>query len=562
MFIKKRQLFTILSIFCLLNNFVFAFEKIVAVHLNTALIRQYEKAEWTVSIHTTFGNPYLQEDVALNMELKAPSGKKLLLPCYYESGKSGGISVWRSRFLPQENGKYEYFFRFYHNNKLISETSKLSFTTKFSKKKGILHGHDNWTFQFDNGTLFRGLGENFCWESRAIDDSKFYKTLHENSNYNYEYMLPRLASFGANYFRTWINSWNLPLDYKDGINNHRYDKSDNYYHPQAINKLDRLVTLADSLGLYIMLTLGPGSHNAMNGRHEVTMDEFFIDEKSKTEYKNRLRFIVARWGFSPAIGAWEFFNEVDNIQYQHKEHPIPADQIVNWHKEMADYLKSIDPFGHLVTTSISHRDLNSLNSIQKMDFNQKHIYKNTHSIPQTLKQYSDQYHKPYVIGEFGYEWDWSKNFNDFGKEMDNDYKRGLWYGLFSPTPILPMSWWWEYFESKGTDQYLSKVKPILTQMLKSGQGNFKQTISFASSTAIEIYSVQCGAKIYVYLFNPTSSPIETTINVNVKNNVVHNVKIYDCESGLYKKFKAIIINNTLVINKYNLQANSDVVLII
>jgi hypothetical protein len=42
--------------------------------------------------------------------------------------------------------------------------------------------------------------------------------------------------------------------------------------------------------------------------------------------------------------------------------------------------------------------------------------------------------------------------------MDSDFKRGLWYGLFSLTPILPMSWWWEYFDNRKTDEYFKKIR--------------------------------------------------------------------------------------------------------
>ena len=80
-----------------------------------------------------------------------------------------------------------------------------------------------------------------------------------------------------------------------------------------------------------------------------------------------------------------------------------------------------------------------MNAIPDMDVNQKHIYNASSVIPSTILSYEEQFGKPYVIGEFSREWDWSKNFNDFADEMDADFKRGLWYGLFSPTPITPMS---------------------------------------------------------------------------------------------------------------------------
>ena len=101
------------------------------------------------------------------------------------------------------------------------------------------------------------------------------------------------------------------------------------------------------------------------------------------------------------------------------------------------YIKLIDPYKHLVTTSISHRDLQGLNSLKNIDINQKHIYKNTASIPGQNVKYEAEFGKPYVIGELGYEWDWSKNFDHFATDMDLDYKHGLSFGMFAPTPSWP-----------------------------------------------------------------------------------------------------------------------------
>ena len=84
-----------------------------------------------------------------------------------------------------------------------------------------------------------------------------------------------------------------------------------------------------------------------------------------------------------------------------------------------------------------------------------------------------------MIGEAGYEWDWSKNFNDFADDMDGDFKRALWHGLFSPTPVLPMSWWWEFFENRGMMSYFKPVSEMNRMMLEAGKGKFE---SFAVKT--------------------------------------------------------------------------------
>ena len=38
--------------------------------------------------------------------------------------------------------------------------------------------------------------------------------------------------------------------------------------------------------------------------------DFFTDERAKADYRNRLRYLVARYGYSTSVFAWEFFNEV------------------------------------------------------------------------------------------------------------------------------------------------------------------------------------------------------------------------------------------------------------
>jgi hypothetical protein len=522
-------------------------------------VKQFEKAEWNIDVEASFNNPFLQEDIAVDMMLTSPSGKKLVLPCYFEGSEQGQGPMWKSRFMPQEKGKYHYYFQLCKDGKTI-ESRQATFVALTSSGKGILHLHDNWTFKFDNGAPFRGIGENICWESRAEDDSKFFKELHEKEKYNYEYLLPRLVKNGGNYFRTWICSWNLPLDWKNGINNHRYQDSEEYFNPSAVRKMDRLVNLSDSLGIFMMLTLGQGTHDAKHGRYAVSTPEFFVNEQAKAQYKNRLRFIVARWGYSPAIGAWEFFNEIDNVQFRNAGNPIPAQHIVQWHDEMSTYLKQIDPYQHLVTTSISHRDLEGLNSLKNIDFNQKHIYKSNRALPTTIVKYSEEFKKPYVIGEYGYEYDWSKNFNLFGDEMDSDFKRGLWYGLFSPTPILPLSWWWEFFEDRGTDTYIKRVRAIQDQMLAAGNGSFKTLSASSETPQVEVYAVKCGAKTFVYVYNPTKTAVTPVINVD-GTNTVKAIKMYDCESGKYTDVKLLSSPNGLQINGMELSPNSDKVFI-
>lgn len=478
------------------------------------LPKQYDKVEIDIEIKETYKNPYAQEEVALDMLITAPSGKELRLPCYFDKNGNGKYSYWKARFTPQEVGGYTYSFLLSKKGKEVDRSPEQSFRAASSQKRGFLHPKSDWVLRFDNGEVFRGVGENICWESRSSDDSKFFKDLHElGSRYNYDYLLTNLARNGGNFFRTWMCSWNLPIDHKDHFNNVRYVASDSRYNPSALQRMDELVELCESLQLYMMLTLGQGGFGPGHQNVAANSDEFFGKPEARAWYKNRLRYIVARWGYSTSIAMWEFFNEVDNVQHRHKPEPIAASKIVDWHAEMSAYLKQIDPYGHIVTTSISHRDLEGLNSVPDMDINQKHIYNRTDAIPGEIRQYVVEFGKPYIIGEFGREWDWSKNFDDFADEMDIDFRRGLWYGVFSPTPVLPMSWWWEYFDARGMTAYYRGVRTICDRMLQAGKGEFVPVEVRAEG--MQVFGVKCGDEIYVYAFNPAKKIAVSDIQVTV-----------------------------------------------
>lgn len=484
-------------------------------------VKQYDAVFFEVALTGEWENPYLQEEAALDMILTSPSGKELVLPCFYKSGESGSESIWEARFTPQEKGKYTYFFRYTEDGNTVSESEPAKFKARRGKGQGILHVRDNWTLVYDNGDPFRGVGINLCWESRTNDDSKFFKNLHEqHDRFNYDVMLPDFAENGGNFTRMWMCSWNFPIDRQGHFNNHRYEETEEYMNPSAVERLDHVVNLAEDLDIKIMLCMGQGNVRADR--------EFFNSPEAKTRYRNYLRYIVARWGYSPAIGMWEFFNEIDNIQHRDRNGVIPAEEIVAWHDEMSTYLKGLDPFQHIRTTSISHRDLNGLNDVENIDINQKHIYNATHVVPGTIDSYSERHGKPYIIGEVGFEWDWSKNFDDFADGMIMDFRRAFWYGLFNQTSVTPMTWWWEWFDEHGTIPYMKNARLISDMMLKSGKGEFKKFETTRDGKA-EAYSVRCGNRTYVYVYNGNEDVLDQ-ISVEIGKTGKVKVSVLDTEN--------------------------------
>ena len=529
--------------------------KIESHYLLNKEVSEYEKAEWNIYLTAPFINPFDQNDISLDMLLTTPSGKPVVVPCYFESGNETS-SLWKARFAPQEKGKYTYLF-FLKKKEGSVESVKSSFNALPGVKPGFLHKNNLYTFKFDNGEIFRGIGENVAWESRSF----------ENPKWTYDYLLPTLSENGANFFRTWMCPWNLPLEWKISGNLKRYANTIEYFNPGAVKRMDELVHLADSLKLYMMLTLDMNSgnwqnspYNQLNGGPVKTWPEFFSSQAAMDKYKNKLRYLVGRWGYSTNIAAWEFFNEIDNGVFTKGDSIIiPHINVTNWHDEMSRYLKDIDPYSHLVTTSISHRDIVGMNSIAYIDFNQKHIYKHTEKIPAIYPDYIQTFAKPYVIGEFGFRWE--DQDTQYAKEAVYDFKRGLWFGLFSPTPILPMSWWWELFDDQKMAPYFRSVREISDQMLKAGDGKFEQVDVAGGS--FHTQGVKCGDKYFIYLLNESDENIEAPVTITVANDKKFSVRSFVPVVMKYGKMKNLNSNHKkIVLDHVMLGGKQDMILIL
>ncbi len=530
----------------------------------TQEIYKFEKVEFDIEIQSEFENPFDSRDIQLDMMIKTPSGEELVLPCYFDRRLNAG-SLWKARFAPAETGKYLYHFRVTVRGDVTDNSGDKSFICKDSSNDGFLRTNNYWTLKFDSGKLFRGIGENICWDPRGGDDGKF----------TYEYLLPKVSSYGANFMRVWMHQGSLPKEWTLPRTRRNEQASS---APEPVNRFDEILDLAKENGIYVMLAMdvhgmymeesswARQAFNSGNGGPAKTPAEFFSLEESRIKYKNKLRYFVARWGYSTNIAFWEFFNEVDNAAFTRSPQDsilIPLDQVTRWHDVMSTYLKSIDPYKHLVTTSVSHREIPGMWDLDNMDMNQKHIYKRTTRMrPETIEAvYKHQ--KPFAIGEFGYEWNWNLNFSTMAVEKVYDYKRGLWYGMFTPTPVLPMSWWWEFFDDRGITPYFKGVREINDQMLEAGNGSF-DTIS-VSGNVVETYAVKCGENYYVYVLNDSNCDVKTDIILDhlTDQNTPYAVKTYIPEIFIYNELgDTKVERGRMTVKDIYLRSKDEMVLII
>ena len=181
-------------------------------------------------------------------------------------------------------------------------------------------------------------------------------------------------------------------------------------------RLDRIIESCEKNGIAIQLVLqhhGQFStsvnanwddnpyniiYAATDGGFLNTPEEFFTDAEAIRLTKNKYRYIVARWGYSPGILTWELWNEVQFTDGWSSDQT----SVVSWHNEMANYIHSIDPFDHPITTSSHGSGFDAIWNLNNIDLVQVHHYGgNMVSYFESTALGLSSYGKPVIMGEFG-----------------------------------------------------------------------------------------------------------------------------------------------------------------
>lgn len=516
-----------------------------------ATVDLYKPLFATITLSVNYSNPFDQADVKLDLVATSPSGKAITVPCFWKSGTSAS-SVWEARWTPREAGAFTYKITCTKSGE-ISSSAEQSLTVNPSNLDGFLHMDSTgsfYHFRFDSGKPFRGVGENFGWES---------------GKYTFDVMFKLLKDNGVNFVRTWKGPGSYYLEQGTG--------KAGWYQQDTANRLDKTLNLSEASGIYLMPTLDPiieyqtgvdgwsgeikwqkNPYGTYKGGPCNGPIDFFNGTKARDIYKNRLRYAVARWGYSPFVGVWEFFNEVD---WAFLTENVPTADIAAWHNYMASYLRSIDPYNHIVTTSLSHNDFSDLWSLKNMDFSQRHLYGPTDGFITTLATYETEYKKPFVSGEFSYDWKGVTQHphSEYAKELH----LGLWRGLFLPTPVLPMTWWWDFHADSGDYFHFARARDFSDKMLADSKA-----LTFATADAgtpdVEARAMKSDRGVFIWLYNKAGGA-KSNLTVKVTgaaNNAAYDARNFDTWKGGYGTAATIAANGAqLQLQVANLAAGAD-----
>ena len=457
----------------------------------------YEKFEASVQLTAGYTNPYDYDDIMVRAEFTAPSGKKEVMEGFYMQNytlntSNGSIALsgtpgFKIRYSPSETGNYSYTVTC-TNTISSTTTGALNFSCVASGVKGFVRKNASNYLNFDNGQQYIMIGQNMGWQQ-------------SNKYLDFKTWTDKMAANNANFIRLWQCAWGLGIEWTgspyEGLK--KYSQVNSFY-------TDKLLEECKAKDIYMMLainhhgmvssTVNPNwnenPYKSTNGGPCVNTWDYFTNATAKALHKNRLRYIVARWGYSRNIMSWELFNEVEWTD-QFETYKIP---IKDWHQEMAQYLKAKDPLKHLVTTSYAHDDKDPATwNLPEMDFTQTHYYNNAANVETVLvgglKNYLSSFNKPTYTGEFGIN---PNNSNLSAIDPNGTHlHNSVWATLFGGGMGAGASWWWDsYIEPRNLYTHY-KAPAIVAAQIPLVAQNFKPTTGTVAGGGASDFVVSPGA---------------------------------------------------------------------
>jgi hypothetical protein len=424
----------------------------------------YPKVEGTFELGDVKGNPFDYTENDVMVTLQRPDNRTVKIPAFFDGGAAN--KTWKFRYTPDTTGRFV-VQRVTLNGKEATpdKLDKREIDVTGSATPGFVRRdtRDKARFEFDNGNSYYPLGENVAWTDKPEETAAQFE---------------KMSKVGENWSRLWITHFtgmnpDWPAKGKPGpLGQLDLD---------TLKKWDSILDAAEKNGIYFQLALqhhgqystrvnpnwDDNPWNKKNGGFLATPDEFFSSPKAIALTKAKYRYIIARYGWSPNVMAWELFNEVewtDAVNHKHQ------DEVAAWHNEMASFLRQQDPYRHLITSS----SMSSVASLgNQLDYFQPHSY-SPDPISAIASIDTHKMERPVFFGEIG---------PAEGTKVDADWlQRTLWAGAMSDLAGAPQVWHWQEVDKQSLfDQYRA-VSDFLKQSGLNSKRNLTTSVPTVEST--------------------------------------------------------------------------------
>jgi len=501
----------------------------------SATVGLYEKFELRMDLEAAYENPFDPEQVDVQAEFTAPSGKKLTIWGFYNPSQKS--SPWTIRFAPTEKGAWQYIVKV-KDKEGTAQSQAGDFTAADSSHHGFIRIAPNQRYlMYSDGTPFYGVG---LWYNDSYEGNRGAIT---------ELNLDDLKRRGGNF----ISFFHTPLEtMSTGVG--KYDEN-------RCNRLDQVFEWCEQRDIHISWNLwfhsfisqavwgGGNARYRENPYHLVTDAAGFFgsDEAWKSEEKLH-RYIIARWGYSRALFLWFIIDEINGTEGWEQGDKAAAE---NWCSKMDAFFNEHDPYGR-PTTGTQSGGIGEWwpGGYKIFDIAAREIYEaQGHPMPKSGKlgcddenplqlsyrNYATQiqnlwkgFDKPAIVGECGYDHTYYEPGMPGYLAM---YHNVLWVSLANGLCCTPF--WWAYSD------YINDGV-VTNQMRNFAQ--FVRDIDFARLTpepaqiaagGCDAWAVRSGDFVFGWVVNPRTSVANESFTIFGLKNGDYEVRLYRTWRGRY-----------------------------
>jgi len=453
------------------------------VRANANRLPCYGKFELTCELPDRYRNPFDPDQVSLQAEFTQPDGNVVTVDGFYarnyyrlvqptgERFVPQGPALWQIRFAPMMVGDYTYTII---ARDRCGETrwGPASFVSTAPQSPGFVRvsKKDPRFFEFTDGTPFYPIGHNTRspYDARMNKQFPWVQRWPEGTSV-YERYFRDMHRHGENLAEVWTAAWSLGLEWSETLPGYYGIGEYNLRHAW---ELDRIIDLARDNGIYVNIVIhnhgkfstywdpewAHNPHNAACGGYLKAPEEYLTDRRAKQSFIRLMRYMIARWGYSPHVFAWQLWSELDLVGTQDGFLTLETafygkQEAVDWHREIGAALKAIDPYDHMLSTHVCNdysRQNPKIVALPEMDLSCVDAYYHTSNpldiigLVTKTAAYNNAFKKPVLITEFG-----GSPHAAAVRELDQCLHAGLWSSVGNALGGPPMFWWWQLVEEEN-----------------------------------------------------------------------------------------------------------------
>ncbi len=340
---------------------------------------QYERYELRFDVQGDYANPFDPDQVRVDAQITRPDGSLITVPAFYmmpfEAAdgrtrleakvdyRSTGNGGWRLRYAPTQAGRHKVVLAAsMPGRKQQVQSEPIEFNARAAAHPGYVQVSKANPLFFENGgdgTLFYASGVNLPWtRTRKMAPYTGKPEMH------YEHYFAK-ASGQMSATRVWQCHYGwiewTPRPGEPATNSWSGYAGLNYYNQMVASAFDRVFEMAEESNIRVMLVLDDNNehhadvtphswdknpYNRINGGPCEKPSDIFTDAEARRAYRNRLRYVMARWGYSPALWSLNSWNDCRGL----------SPGVLPWFVEMHGYVHDLVGDWRPVIYGTNYRD--------------------------------------------------------------------------------------------------------------------------------------------------------------------------------------------------------------